>query len=336
MISGDRIADVGRVKDAPRGTKVIDAKNLYLVPGYIDLHIHGGGGASVMEGTREAIATLCRAHALEGTTTVLPTTTAAPLSEIERAIQAIEDAQRSQTDATIAGVHLQGPFLSPAYMKKQAIPHLLSPSDLDWQALLKGWQGVRMVGLAPELPGALAFSDALRDRGIVASISHSNASYDQVLNAVSHGFSDVSNIYSGCSSLMETPHGRVPGVTECALTMDELSVQLVADGKKLPMMLMQIVLRCKGPESILLVSDAGAGSQTSMALLVRNMVAAGAPLRVALRMATVNPARRIGLNDTKGRIAPGYDADILLLDETLSVRFCMARGSILRDELDSM
>lgn len=336
LINGDRITDVSRSNDAPRGTTVIDAKNLYLVPGYIDLHAHGGGGRSVMEGVPQAITEMCDAHAHEGTTTILPTTNTAPIAVIETAIDAVRLAQKEACTATIAGVHLQGPYLSSVYMTGPEASYLQIPAEADWQALLNRWDGIRMVGLAPELPGAFSIGDILRERGVVASISHSDAGYDQILGAVSHGFTDVSNIYIGTSTLEQIGDFHVPGVTECALAMDELTVQVVADGRRLPMMLLQVVFRCKGAENIMLVTDSKTSDGATMATLVRNMVAAGVSLRVALRMATVNPARRIGLDQSKGRIAQGYDADILLLDDTLNVRFCMSKGKILRNELEEI
>lgn len=333
MIQGDRIVEVSRRTEIPHDVRGIDAKNLYLVPGFIDIHAHGGGGCHVMDGKCESIATMARAHCLEGTTTLLPTTKAAPWEHILSALGAVHEATRRVKDTTIAGAHMQGPFLSPARVDGK--PALLQPGDADWEGLL-AQGGIRMMGLAPELPGAFALAEALREREIVASISHSDANYEQVLNAVGHGFSDVSNAFTNCSTLRVQGKYRMPGVTECALTMDDLTMQVVADGKQLPMMLLQIILRCKGPENIILVSGAEAETGTPLAQSVRNMVAAGASLRVALRMATVNPARRIGLDQTKGRIAQGYDADLLLLDDSLNVRFVMAGGKVFRNELDDM
>lgn len=336
LISGERISDVGRDLTAPRGSKVIDAKNLYLVPGFIDLHVRGGENGNNPDETADAITALGNTHAYEGTTTILPTITPAPIDRMEQSINAVRSAQKMPCNATIAGAHLYGPFLSPDYAPRDQTPHLLTPESVDWQALVNQ-PGLRMVSLSPELPGATAFSDALVERGIVPSIACSGAGYDQVLSAIGHGFSDVSGIYTNCSALHAKEDFHVPGVSECALAMDELTVQVVADGRKLPLMLLQVIFRCKGAENIILVTESGADSRfTPMAAHVRNVVAAGISLRVALRMSTVNPARRIGVDDKKGRIAQGYDADVLLLDETLNVRFCMVKGKIIRDELDEM
>lgn len=345
LVGGDRISDVTRESKAPRGAQVIDAKGLYLVPGYIDMHVHGFGGHDVMEGTPEAIEAVSQALAHEGTTAFLPTTNTAPLGAIEAAIDATKAAQRTASGAEVCGIHLQGPFLSPRQFSGPARASLLVPAQTDWKPLISRWDGIRVMGLAPELPGALTLADAMRSKGILASMAYSDATYDQVLSAVSHGFSDVTQPFIHCSSLQEYGDLRIAGITESAMVMDELTVQVVADGKYLPLLMLQLVFRCKGAENIVLISDARAtptdnslegANDSTLALAVRNMVAAGISLRVALRMATVNPARRIGLENVKGRIGAGYDADLLLLDESLNVRFVMARGNIIRNDLDSL
>ncbi len=345
LVDGTRIADVVRNADMTKRTKVIDAKGMYLVPGFVDIHAHGGGGASVMEGTSGAITALSNAHARHGTTTILPTTSAGTLASIEKAIDNVHKAQMGKCDATIAGIHLQGLFYSPRQAPKHMIEYIREPSDISWRDLLDRWNGIRIVGAAPELTEALALGTELATRGIIGSISHSNASYEQVLAAVSHGYSDVTNLFVDSSRLAKIGDTYVPGVTECAMEMDDLSVQLVADGWHLPMLLIQLIVRCKGPEAIVLVSDAG-GSRSSgihyeegfptLGAMVRNIVSAGVPLRVAIRMATVNPARRIGLDHCKGRIAMGYDADLLMLDNELNIRFCMSKGRILCDDIVSV
>lgn len=344
LVTGDRIVEVSRDIHPPRNTTVIDAKNLYLVPGYIDMHIHGTQDYSVMEGTPEAIVALANACAKEGTTTILPTTSTAPLAEIEKAIDAAKKASTMPCEGTIAGIHLQGPFLSPVFMTGSQKEHLLVPAEVDWKALLKRWDGIRMMGIAPELPGAFELAEALQARGAIPSIAYSDANYDLVLSSISHGFSDVTDLFTHSSTLHEKGASLEVGVAESALAMEELSVQVVADGRRLPLILLQIITKCKAAESILLVSDAACGednayagaNKTNMALMVRNMVASGVSLRVALRMATVNPARRLGLESSKGRIGNGYDADMLLLDESLNVRFVMSMGKVLHNELDEI
>lgn len=341
IVEGGRITGVARNADIGRGTKIIDAHGMYLVPGYVDIHAHGGGSGRVMDGTPESILAMCESHALCGTTTIVPTTRTGPPAEIERALHGVRIAKSKLKAPTIAGAHVQGLFCQPSLggsTKSTAVPI----EEAEWKPFLDRHKDIRIVGVSPELPGALALGDALREKGIVATIAQSRADYEQVLTAVSHGFSDITNLYTGNSVMYQKGTFHVPGVSECGLVMDELTVQVVADGWQLPLLVLQVIFRCKGAENMMLVSDAGSERTpadrfeegfSTMALAVRNMVATGVSLRVALRMATVNPARRIGLDHTKGRIAVGYDADILLLDDALNVRFCMANGKVLRNDL---
>ncbi len=344
LVEDGKIQDVARSAETSRRVKTVDARGMYLVPGFIDLHVHGTNTRSFMEGTAEAVSAICDAHAYCGTTTLLPTTNNGSTVDVEHVIDAVRAASTLRGPVTIAGVHLQGAF-QPVGWTGDVEDAVASTTDMAaWRALLGRWDGIRMVGAAPEAPGMLQLGDLMQARGIVASIANSRSDYEQVQSAVAHGYSDVTDLYIRNSTMLSRGGFRVPGVTECGLAMDELTVQVVADGWQLPLMMLQLIFRCKGAESMILVSDAG-GSLTpsskfdegfsTMATLVRNMVAAGISLRVALRMATVNPARRIGLEGSKGRVAAGYDADLLLLDAKMNVRFCMAGGKVLRNDLEA-
>jgi N-acetylglucosamine-6-phosphate deacetylase len=248
----------------------------------------------------------------------------------------------------------------------QSHRHLKLPNEHDPRILLDAWDGIRMMGAAPELPGGMELGRMLARRGITASIAHSNATYDEVLDAVKSGFCDVTHLYSGCSTIVRRHGYRVPGVVEAGLLFDGLTVQVIADLKHLPVPLLQLIYRMKGVNGISLVTDglecsaseliegtvytqangvqtfyedgvmkqmdreSFAGSVATMQQLVKNMhLCAGIPLCDAVRMATEVPARRIGLDQSKGCVAPGYDADLLLLDDALNVRYCMVGGKLL-------
>lgn len=348
------------------GGETLDADGLLAVPGFIDLHVHGGGGHSVMEGTSEAVLQMCNAHAHFGTTTILPTAWTAPLAEIEHAIEAVRTAQACPCDATIAGIHLEGPFLSPRQAGAQQPDALLMPTQGNWKKLLEFGTGViRMMGAAPELEGAQTLGDALQKNGIVGSIAHSDAYESDIRRAIQHGFCDVTHLYSGCSTFIRKGGFRIPGVVECGLAMDELTVQVIADGCHLPETMLRLIWKAKGTDGIELITDAldyagcrlqegsvytqqngldvvyedgvmkllnreaFAGSVSTTDRLLRTAIASGIPITEALRMLTVNPAKRIGLKN-KGWIRSGYDADIVLLDRKLEVVGCLSCGKIIR------
>ena len=346
------------------GVRSVDAKGAYAAPGFIDIHLHGGGGVEFMDATPERIRAGCAAHARHGTTTLLPTTLAASPELTLRMIRAVRQAQAATTECTIAGVHLEGPFLSPAQSGAQSPDALSLPTPELWDRLLDEWPGgVRIMGAAPELPGAMALGEALRARGVVASIAHSDADYETCRRALACGFTDITHIYSGCSMVHRKNGYRFGGVVEAGLLEDAFTVQVIADGKHLPPELLRLIVKCKGADRISLITDAlfaagsdlpdgsvlrqangmetvledgvmklpdrqaFAGSVATMDRLVRNMVhLAGVPVWDAVAMATATPARVIGLADRKGSLAPGFDADIVLMDKQLNVKAVMARG----------
>lgn len=351
---------------APTGedVRLVDGSGMYAAPGFVDIHLHGGGGVEFMSGDPEKIRRGCLAHARHGTTTLLPTTLAAPMELTLGMIRGVRAAQAMTKECTIAGVHLEGPFLSPTQSGAQSPDALAVPAPELWERLLEEWPGgVKLMGAAPELPNAMELGDALKARGIPASIAHSDADYDVCLRAADHGFRDVTHIYSGCSTVHRRGGFRFGGVVEAGLLRKEFTVQVIADGCHLPPELLQLIVKCKGPEKISLITDAlfaagtdlpegtvlrqangvtaivedgvmklpdrqaFAGSIATMDRLVRNMVnLAGVPLWDAVTMASTTPARVIGLEDTKGRLLPGFDADVVLLDRELQVRRVMARG----------
>ncbi len=361
------IRDVTERVPSDAGARVVRAEGLYLSPGFVDIHVHGGGGYSAMSGKPEDVVAMANAHARHGTTSIVPTTLAAPMPRLLDAVAGVRRAAEMPCDATVLGVHLEGPCLSPAQTGAQSPDDLKIPAETDLTPLLDAWPGgVRMMGAAPELPGAMELGDMLAGRGIVPSVAHSNAVYSQVEEALRHGYCDVTHLYSSCSGMIRVHSYRIPGVIEAGLNLDALTVQVIADGKHLPLSLLQLIYRCKGDDRIELITDglefaAGelvegtvyrqlngvetvyedgvmkllsresfAGSTATMHRCVRTMTQAGVPLLQAVRMASENPARRIGAAG-KGRIAPGMDADLLLMDEDLNLRWVMSGGRIIRD-----
>lgn len=364
---GEKIEGIWPINLIPESYKqaqVLDAKGQYVSPGFVDIHVHGGGGYDCTGSSPENIVKMCRAHALHGTTSIAPTVTTAAIPLMASSIENIRAAQKLCKDSTILGAHLEGPFLSLEQCGAQNPAYILSPSPENWEKLLSVWpDGIAMMGVAVEREGALDLGDELKRRGIAASIAHSNASFEQVEEALLHGFGDVTHLYSGCSLMYRKNSYRYAGVVEAGLYFDDLAAQVIADGKHLPASLLRLIYKCKGPDRIALITDAletagtdleegtlvtqsngmdmilddgvmklpnkqsFAGSIATTDRLVRNMVQlAGVPIHEAVVMASRTPARIVHADTRKGTLAPGMDADILLFDEDIRLSRVISMG----------
>jgi len=253
------IVDVGyqeKVKK-PRNSKVIDVKGNYITPGFIDMHVHGGGGSDTMEGTIEALSTMTKAHAKGGTTSLLPTTLTAPSYEIERVLSCVEKMKdKDFGGAKILGIHLEGPYFSREQIGAQNAEFIKIPRKVEYLKLLNKYDCIRRVSVAPELEGGLELGQELRKRGILASIAHTNATYQDVLAAIDAGYTHITHMYSGMSGLKRINAYRIPGVIESTLLLNELTTEIIADGHHLPPSLIRLIIRAKGLDKISLVTDA--------------------------------------------------------------------------------
>jgi N-acetylglucosamine-6-phosphate deacetylase len=355
-IQGGRIAGVDRGASAS-GDGAVDLGGLILAPGYIDTHVHGGGGAQCNSSDPEEIATVARFHSQHGTTSLLATTVAAVPGDLCAALRAIEQSRELAGGASVLGAHLEGPFLSrrrPGAMDPATFLDADAPAA---ERLLEAGDGiVRLMTLAPELPGALQLIGALVKRGVIASIGHSDASYEDVCAAVGAGARAATHTFNAMSPL----HHRRPGVVGAVLDRPEISCELICDGIHVAPAAMRLAYRAKGPAGIRLVTDAMqaagrpdgeyrlgaarvtvadgratladgdsiAGSTLTMDAAVRGAVRwLGLTFEEAIALATVNPARLLGLAGRKGSIAPGLDADLIVLDEDLRARATIVAGA---------
>ena len=358
-----------------RGSRRIDAAGLCLSPGFIDIHTHGAGGADFMDGTEEAVITACRTHLRHGATTIVPTTLASRFDELSSVLALIErirtnEGRPGRGMPEIPGVHVEGPYFSLHQKGAQDGRFLKSPDPDEYLRVLDAFPGILRWTVAPELPGALAMGRELARRGIVASIGHSDAVYEQVEEACRSGYTLVTHLYNGMSRLVRRNAIMHPGVAESALILDELSVEVIADGMHLPPSMLELVYKVKGPDRICLVTDsmraAGldvkesilgsltggqrvlvdegvawlpdrsffAGSVATADRLVRTMKGVkGVTLAHAVRMMTLTPARIMGVDERKGSLRAGKDADLVLFDDEVRVRLVMARGEIAVNEL---
>ena len=367
LVKEGKICEVSEGGFYGTADQVYDAQGLYVSPGFIDIHTHGGGGFDFMDGTAEAYAGAAMTHLAHGTTSLLPTTLSCSDEELFLAIRCFEDATAAMHDGpNLLGLHLEGPYFSLAQAGAQDPKFLKAPDREQYLKILDSCNSIVRMSAAAELPGALELGDELKRRGIVASIGHSDALYPDVLKAVEHGYSLVTHLYSGMSMLRRIGAWRHLGLVESAYLIDSLDVEIIADGCHLPPELLQLILKQKPWNKICLITDSmrGAGLpegtvvklgslkngqdailESGVAMLMDRTAFAGSvctadrcvntmtkmaglPLADAVRMITENPARIIGAKN-KGLLAPGYDADICIFNEDVQIKRVMVDGRFL-------
>ena len=359
VVRDGRIEAVGAGLAPPAGAETFDLTGLTLVPGFIDIHVHGGGGFSLITEDPEEIRSYARWVVSRGVTGFLVTLVGAPLPQMKRWLAAAAAAgEPAEGAAQCLGVHLEGPFVNPA--RRGALPAVgLRPPDVaEFLALAEAAQGrLRVITLAPELPGAADVVAAARQRGVVVSMGHTDATYEQALEAIDWGVRQATHCFNG----MRPFHHRDPGCLGAILSLPSLSAELIADGVHVQPGAMALLLAAKGPQGTMLVTDgiaaaglgdgayslAGeaievrngvaslpdgtlAGSVVTMDQAVRNVASASgrglASLPEAVRMASSNPAAALGLSQRLGRIAPGFTADLVALDDRQEVAMTFVGG----------
>jgi N-acetylglucosamine-6-phosphate deacetylase len=331
-----------------------------VLPGFIDVHIHGAAGADTMDATTEALTTMANALPAEGTTSFLATTITQKHENIEKALINAADyvsEQNQSGKAEVLGVHLEGPFINVKRAGAQPKEHIINPNiELfkEWQDLAKGT--IKLVTVAPELENGIEFVRHLNDTGVIASIGHSDAIYEEVEKAVQAGAKQVTHLFNGMRGL----HHREPGVAGSALLFKELMVELIADGIHVRPEVMKLVIDSKGTDGMILITDAMrakclkngiydlggqdvsvadgkalladgtlAGSILKMNDSVKNTIqAAKLSMLEAVKMASVNPAKQLKVYDRKGSITEGKDADLTILSDSFQVELTICRGKI--------
>jgi N-acetylglucosamine-6-phosphate deacetylase len=362
VVEDGRIVAAGRRDgvELRAGTREYDARTWTLAPGFVDIHIHGAGGHDVMEADPGAFARIAETIARFGTTSFVATTVTASPDDTCRSLEALSraaalqiNADSTRPSAELLGIHFEGPFISPVRRGVHPPEWIAPPSpELLARFLTAASGSARILTLAPELGGALELVDRARSAGLVVALGHTNATYDEAVAAIGRGASHAVHVFNA----MRPFSHRDTGVIGAVLTRPEVTAEVIADGVHVDAPALQILLAAKGAEGVILVSDATAatgmpdgnyrlgtfevnvkdgvcrdaqgrlaGSTLTLDRAVRRMIALGFPLAQALHMATLNPARRLGIEARKGVIAPGADADLVFLDDSLQVAAVMTR-----------
>lgn len=358
IIPADKFAD-------EQVSEITDAGGCYVSPGFIDLHIHGGGGHDFMDGTVEAFLGVARAHAKHGTTSMIPTTVTSTDEELFRSFEVFREACRQNTDgAQMLGMHLEGPYFNPDKAGAQDPEYLKTPTPEHYEEILeKGADVICRWSASVELEGVEGLGKALKKHGIIASVAHTDAVYDEVVDAHKAGFTLMTHFYSAMSSVVRRNAFRHAGAVEAAYLLDDMAVEIIADGIHLPKPLLQFAYKFKGPKKTALCTDAMrgagmpegiynlgsldkgqpvivengvamlsdrsalAGSVATTDRLVRTMInLAEVPLYDAVTMMTSTPATILGIQDSKGSLASGMDADIVIFDDNITVSKTIVAG----------
>src|SRR5258708_9196029 len=257
VVEGDQIVEVreGDV-DVPDALE-IDAQGKYVSPGFIDIHVHGGGGCDFMDGSESAFLTIAEMHARYGTTSMVPTTLSSDKAGILQTLSVYESANRNNTrGAQFLGMHLEGRYIAMNQRGAQDPRYIRDPDPQEYEDIIRQSPVIKRWSAAPELKGAMEFGRYLRSKGILAAVAHTDAIYEEVLEAFENGYSLITHLYSGMSGVTRRNAFRYAGVIESAYIIDEMSVEVIADGIHLPAPLLKLVYKIKGPDKIALITDA--------------------------------------------------------------------------------
>ena len=363
VIDNDKIIRIFEGDKNPGEGDVFDAKGYRLAPGFVDIHLHGGGGSDFMDNDPDAYKKILQTHMRHGVTALCPTIMTSTQENIFASLSSYEIALAIEELPELLGLHIEGPYFSYEQKGAQDPRYIRNPDPAEYLKILDRSVHIKRWSMAPELDGALEFGAELRRRGIVAAIAHSDAFYEDVAKANDYGFTMLTHFYSGMSGVRRLNAYRYSGVIESGYLIDDYTVEIIADGHHLPESLLKLVYKQKGSSKICLVTDsmraAGepegpsflgmegtglpvivedgvaklpdrssfAGSVATADVLVRTMVKkAHVPINEAVRMMTLTPARVMGVDHRIGSIAVSKDADLVIFDDDINIKAVFIKG----------
>ena len=364
LVEDNKIKEVLTSAAPVAGAEVVDAKNCIAAPGGIEMHVHGGGGRDFMEGTEEAFRVAVNAHLQNGTTAIFPTLSSSTVPMIEAACETC-DKMMAEPDSPVLGLHLEGPYFNPKQAGAQIPEWIKAPVKDEYAPLLDKYKCLKRWDEAPELPGSIEFIECCKEHGVLPSIGHTRATYEDVHRANEAGMTHATHFYNAMPVVYKNREFKVAGTVESIFAEQNMTVEMIADGIHVPRIMLRMIYQIKGVEKTALVTDslacscthgdaafdprviledgvckladrsALAGSIATMDRLIRTCVQqAGIPLEDAFRMSSETPARIMGVLDRKGTLEAGKDADIVLYTpEALELKYVMQMGREVRNEL---
>ena len=341
--------------DLPRvGATIVDVKGDYILPGFVAMNIHGGGGHAYKEGPREAFDLATDVHLKHGATTIFPTIYTAKTEKIYNSVKVCEEVM-GEGKTVVKGIHIAGPYFNPQMVK--SFPGAKNPDKEEYLQILASTNCIKRWDISPELPGAYEMAKILKWKNIVAAITHTQAEFEVVRDAYEAGFTHVSQLYNAMPGFHKRGEYKYEGTVESVFLMDDMSVEVTADGKHLPGTILRLVYKLKGVEMMSLVTnalkyagyDGGvepdsdfiiedgvcklkdhsslAGSIATMDRSVRVAVESGIPFEDAVRMASATPAKVMGCYDRVGSLEEGKDADVVLMNKDYDVTGVWSAGT---------
>lgn len=358
LIRDGKILEVTNCDLAVIGAQLIDVKGMYVLPGGVEIHAHGGGGRDFMECTEDAFRAATRTHMKYGTTSIFPTLSSSTVPMIEQAAETCTKLMEEK-DSPILGLHLEGHYLNMAMAGGQMPENIKNPDPNEYIPIVENWHCIKRWDAAPELPGAMQFGKYITGKGILASVAHTQAEFEDIRTAYEAGYTHATHFYNAMPGFHKRREYKYEGTVESIYLMDDMTVEVVADGIHVPPTILRLVYKIKGVERMCAITDALAcaasdskeafdprviiedgvckladhsalaGSVATMDRLIRTMVQkADIPLADAVRMVSETPARIMEVFDRKGSLQKGKDADMIVMDEELKIRAVWAMGKL--------